>query len=146
MVSSSATTVQQYLKELEPEKRKVIKTVRQLIRNNLPKGIKETMDWGMINYEIPLNDYPITYNKKPLSVMSLAAQKQHFALYLHGVYCDDELFASFSIDAIKEVGKLDMGKSCLRFRRLADFPVETVTKVITTITPKVYIACYERFK
>lgn len=64
MVSSSATTVQQYLKELEPEKRKVIKTVRQLIRNNLPKGIKETMDWGMINYEIPLKDYPITYNKK----------------------------------------------------------------------------------
>ena len=146
MVSSSATTVQQYLKELEPEKRKVIKTVRQLIRNNLPKGIKETMDWGMINYEIPLKDYPITYNKKPLSVMSLAEQKQHFALYLHGVDCDDELFASLSIDAIKEVGKLDMGKSCLRFRRLADFPVETVTKVITTITPKVYIACYERFK
>ena len=72
MVSSSATTVQQYINELESEKAKVIKYVRKLILENLPKGIQETMDWGMINYEIPLSTYPKTYNKKPLSVMSLA--------------------------------------------------------------------------
>ena len=82
MVSSSATTVQQYINELESEKAKVIRYVRKLILENLPKGIKETMDWGMINYELPLSTYPKTYNKKPLSVMSLAAQKHHFALYL----------------------------------------------------------------
>ena len=104
MVSSSATTVQQYISELESDKAKVIRFVRKLILKNLPNGIKETMDWGMINYEIPLSTYPKTYNKKPLSVMSLAAQKHHFALYLHGVYCDKELYESFSKDVIDEVG------------------------------------------
>ena len=74
MVSSSAQTVNEYLQELESEKANVIGAVRKIILNNLPKGINETMDWGMINYEIPLETYPITYNKKPLSVMSLAAQ------------------------------------------------------------------------
>ena len=138
--------VQQYINELESEKAKVIKYVRKLILENLPKGIKETMDWGMINYEIPLSTYPKTYNKKPLSVMSLAAQKHHFALYLHGVYCDKELYESFSKDVIDEVGKLDMGKSCLRFKKVELFPEETVSKVVKTITPKVYIECYERYK
>ena len=62
MVSSSATTVQQYINELESEKAKVIRYVRKLILESLPKGIKETMDWGMINYELPLSTYPKTYN------------------------------------------------------------------------------------
>jgi hypothetical protein len=124
----------------------VIRYVRKLILENLPKGIKETMDWGMINYEIPLSTYPETYNKKPLSVMSLAAQKHHFALYLHGVYCDKELYESFTKDVIDEVGKLDMGKSCLRFKKVELFPEKTVSKVIKTITPQVYIECYERYK
>ena len=146
MVSSSATTVQQYINELESEKSTVIRYVRKLILENLPKGIKETMDWGMINYEIPLSTYPETYNKKPLSVMSLAAQKHHFALYLHGVYCNKELYESFSKDVIDEVGKLDMGKSCLRFKKAELFPEKTVSKVIKIITPKVYIECYERYK
>ena len=146
MVSSSATTVQQYINELESEKAKVIKYVRKLILENLPKGIQETMEWGMINYEIPLSAYPKTYNKKPLSVMSLAAQKHHYALYLHGVYCDKELYESFTEDVIDEVGKLDMGKSCLRFKKVELFPEKTVSKVIKTITPQVYIECYERYK
>ena len=78
--------------------------------------------------------------------MALAAQKHHFALYLHGVYCDKELYESFSEDVLDEVGKLDMGKSCLRFKKVELFPEKTVSKVIKTITPKVYIECYERYK
>lgn len=146
MVSSSAETVQQYIKELESEKAKIVKYVRKLILKNLPNGIKETMDWGMINYEIPFSTYPKTYNKKPLSVMSLAAQKHHFALYLHGVYCDQDLYKSFSKKVVDEVGKVDLGKSCLRFKKLELFPKKTVAEVIKTITPKVYIECYERYK
>ena len=146
MVSSSATTVQQYINELETEKSKVIRYVRKLILKNLPNGIKETMDWGMINYEIPLETYPITYNKKPLSVMSLAAQKHHYALYLHGVYCDEKLHESFAKEAEKEVGKLNMGKSCLRFKDLSSFPKRSVEKVVSKVTPEMYIKCYEKYK
>ena len=146
MVSSSATTVQQYINELESEKSKVIRYVRKLILKNLPNGIKETMDWGMINYEIPLETYPVTYNKKPLSVMSLAAQKHHYALHLHGVYCDEKLHESFTKEAEKEIGKLNMGKSCLRFKDLSSFPKRSVEKVVSKVTPEMYIKCYEKYK
>jgi len=129
MVSYSATTVQQYINELESEKAKVIRYVRKLILESLPKGIKETMDWGMINYELPLSTYPKTYNKKPLSVMSLAVQKHHFALYLHGVYCDKELYESFSKDVVDEVGKLDMGKSVYVLKKLSYFPKRLFLKL-----------------
>ena len=146
MVSSSAETVKEYLQELESEKANVIRAVRKIILRNLPKGIKETMDWGMINYEIPLETYPVTYNKKPLSVMSLAAQKHHYSLYLHGVYCDEKLHESFAKEAEKEIGKLNMGKSCLRFKDLSNFPKSSVEKVISKVTPEMYIKCYEKFK
>jgi len=146
MVISKAKTVTQYIKELNSLDREIISTVRALIQKNLPNGIKETMDWGMINYEIPLETYPVTYNKKPLSVMSLAAQKHHYALYLHGVYCDEKLHATFTKEAKKEVGKLNMGKSCLRFKNLESFPVKSVQKVIKKVTPEMYIKCYEKYK
>ena len=146
MVSSSATSVKEYLNELESEKANVIRAVRKIILSNLPKGINETMDWGMINYEIPLETYPVTYNKKPLSVMSLAAQKHHYSLYLHGVYCDEKLHESFAKEAEKEIGKLNMGKSCLRFKDLSNFPKISVEKVISKVTPEMYIKCYEKFK
>lgn len=146
MVSSSATSVKEYLNDLDSEKANVIRAVRKLILSNLPKGINETMDWGMINYEIPLETYPVTYNKKPLSVMSLAAQKHHYALYLHGVYCDEKLHESFTKEAEKEVGKLNMGKSCLRFKNLSSFPNRSVGKVVSKVTPEMYIKCYEKYK
>ena len=146
MVSSSATTVQQYISQLESDKAKVIRFVRNLILKNLPNGLKETMDWGMINYEIPLSTFPKTYNNKPLSVMSLASQKHHYALYLHGVYCDEKLHASFIKEAEEEVGKLNMGKSCLRFKNLESFPIKSIQKVIKKVTPEMYIKCYERYK
>ena len=146
MVSSEAKTVTQYIKELNTLDREIISTVRSLIQKNLPNGIKETMDWGMINYEIPLETYPITYNKKPLSVMSLAAQKHHYALYLHGVYCDEKLHESFAKEAENEIGKLNMGKSCLRFKDLSSFPKGSVEKVISKVTPEMYIKCYEKYK
>ena len=146
MVSSNATTVTQYLKELDKEKREIVSTVRDTLTKHLPKGIDETIDWGMINYEIPLSTFPITYNKKPLSVMALAAQKHHFALYLHGVYCDQQLETHFREDVIKEVGKINMGKSCLRFKSLEDFPFQAVVKVVKFVTAEKYSSFYTKIR
>ena len=86
MVQSKAATVDEYLDELSPEKRDVVSRVREVVLENLPEGYVESMNWGMISYEIPLATYPETYNGQPLSYMALAAQKRHYALYMMHVY------------------------------------------------------------
>ena len=82
MVRSRSTTVEEYLEELPEDRRVVIAAVRKVILKNLPKGYQETMNWGMISYEIPLERFPKTYNKQPLLYAALAAQKNYFAVYL----------------------------------------------------------------
>jgi len=143
MVKSSASTVEDYLEELPPDRRNVISKVRQIILENLPAGYQESMNWGMISYEIPLEMYPDTYNGKPLSYVALAAQKNHYALYLMGVYQDPEQEAWLK-DAYEEAGKkLNMGKSCLRFRKLEELPPDVIARVIACTSPEQYIARYE---
>ena len=85
MVSSKETTPAAYLASLPAERRKVIAAVRAVIRKNLPKGYVESMNWGMIAYEIPLSRYPVTYNKQPLMYLALAAQKNNYAFYMTGL-------------------------------------------------------------
>lgn len=144
MVSSSASTVKEYLQELAPERREVISRVRQVILDNLPEGYQETMNWGMISYEIPLERYPVTYNKKPLSYIGLAAQKHNNSLYLMGVYQDPEQEALL-VDGFQQAGKrLDMGKSCVRFRRLDDLPLDVIAEIVSAISVEQYIERYER--
>ena len=143
MVSSKATTVEQYLDELPPERRQVVSTVRQMVLANLPTGYKETMNWGMISYEIPLERYPDTYNKQPLGYVALAAQKHYYSLYLMGAYADGEQ-DSYLKDGFKKAGKkLDMGKSCVRFKKLEDIPLDVLGHVISSTTPDRYIKYYE---
>lgn len=143
MVSSKASNVQEYLDELPPERREVIEEVRQLVLENLPEGYVESMSYGMISYEIPLEDYPNTYNKKPLAYVNLAAQKNHYALYLMGVYQDPQQEAMIE-EAYQQAGmKLDMGKSCLRFRRLDNLHQGVVARVIASTPPEAFIARYE---
>lgn len=133
MVKSAATTVSAYLKELPAERRAVISAVRDVIVRNLPKGYEETMNWGMICYEIPLSRYPDTYNKQPACYASLAAQKNHYAVYLMGI---DDAKRKLLADAFKELGKkMDMGGSCLRFKKLEDIPLDTVGKLIKSTKP-----------
>lgn len=86
MARSEAATVEDYLAELPEERRAVVRAIREVIRANLPPGYAETMNWGMIAYEVPLARYPDTYNKKPLAYAALAAQKNYYALYLNCVY------------------------------------------------------------
>lgn len=130
MVSSKAKTVEDYLAELPDDRRDAIAEVRSAILENLPDGYVEAMSWGMIAYEVPLETYPDTYNKKPLMYAALASQKNHMAVYLTNVYGDDAEMEWF-IDEYKASGrKLDMGKSCVRFKKIDDLPVDLIGKAI----------------
>ncbi len=143
MVSSRAKNAEAYLKELAPEKREVVARVREVILANLPKGYQESMTWGIITYEIPLASYPETYNQKPLAYMALAAQKHHFALYLMGVYGDPRQARRLE-ESFKRAGKkLNMGKACLRFRKLDDLPMDVIGEITASMPPDVMIARYE---
>ena len=143
MVSSAATTVEEYLAELPPERATVVEHVRQLVLASLPDGVVETMNWGMIAYEIPLERYPDTYNGKPLMYAALAAQKHHYALYLHSVYSSADV-ADRLQRAYDDAGmKLDVGKSCVRFERLDQLFPAAVADAIGAVTVDEYIRLYE---
>lgn len=143
MASSSATTVAKYLASLPPERRKVVAAVRKTVLKHLPKGYTETMGWGMISYGIPLEAYPHTYNGQPLCYAALAAQKRHYALYLMCAYADARQHAALEKAFARAGKRMDMGKSCLRFKQLEDLPLDAIGKVIASAPPKKYIAIYE---
>lgn len=143
MVQSNAETVGQYIAELPPERASVIEAVRELVLGNLPDGIEESMNFGMIAYEIPLSRYPDTYNGQPLMYAALAAQKHHYALYLHSVYASEEVETELR-SAYREAGiKLDAGRSCVRFKRLDQLVPEAIATAVGAITVEDYIDRYE---
>jgi len=122
-MKSTASTVAEYLSELPPDRQEAIEKVRETILHNLPEGYQEAMNWGMITYQVPLEVYPDTYNKKPLMYAALANQKNHMAVYLTGIYLDEDRRKKFE-QAYKMTGKrYDVGKSCVRFRKLDDLPL-----------------------
>jgi hypothetical protein len=143
MVSSKATTPAAYLASLPPERRKVIAAVRAVVKKRLPKGYVESMNWGMLCYEIPLKTYPDTYNKQPLMYMALAAQKGNYALYMTGVSGNKALMDKLAA-AYKAAGrKLDMGKSCLRFKALDELPLDVIGEIVAATTVEQRIAAEE---
>ena len=143
MVQSKAQTVKGYLDELPADRRKEIAKVRSVVKKNLPKGYCESMGFGMICYVIPLARYPDTYNKQPLGTAALAAQKNYNALYLMGAYADPKRRKQLE-DAFKKSGKkIDMGKSCLRFRKADDLPLDAIGDIIASTPPEKMIAMYE---
>lgn len=144
MVSSAANNVDDYLSALPQHRRDVVVAVRALVNRSLPSGYVETMNWGMISWEIPLARYPNTYNKQPLSFAGLAAQKNHYALYLNCVYADPVHEASLRAAYVAAGKRLDMGKSCLRFKRLEDVVQEAIAAVVAAVTVEDYIAHYEK--
>ena len=131
-MQSHATTVDEYLSELPDGRREAIGRVRQTILANLPQGYEEAMNWGMITYQVPLETCPDTYNGEPLMYAALASQKNHMAVYLTGIYMSDEARAKFEA-AYKATGKpLDVGKSCVRFKKLEDLPLQLIGESITS--------------
>jgi uncharacterized protein YdhG (YjbR/CyaY superfamily) len=142
-VRSDADSVEQYLAELPDDRRDAIETVRDVIVENLPEGYTEEMNFGMITYSVPLATYPDTYNGQPLMYAALASQKNHMAVYLSGVYADEAHRDAF-LDKYRETGKrLDMGKSCVRFRRIDDLPVELIGETISGIDVDTFIEVQE---
>ena len=143
MVRSAAATVEEYLLELPPDRREGIQAVRQVFLDNLPPGYVETMNWGMITYEIPLDRYPKTYNSQPLMYAALASQKRHMAVYLMCVYSHPESRTRF-VERFKASGKkLDMGKSCVRFRKVEDLPLDLIAETVAGTSVEDYIKFYE---
>lgn len=146
MASSSAKTVEEYLNELEPQKHEIISSVLKVIRENIPEGFEETMNWGMICFEVPLATYPKTYNKKPLMNVALAAQKNYNSLYVMSAYTDDALLDELKKGFADNNLKMNMGKSCIRFKKLEDIPLDTIGSLISKVSLEKFIAYYEKFK
>jgi hypothetical protein len=147
------TTVPAYLASLTPEKRAVIEEARVFVHKHIPKGYAEFMNWGVINWGIPLEEFANTYNGQPLCYVALGAQKNYNSLYLMGAYdgSNGKYTTPFSqkllVDAFKKAGKrLDMGKCCLHFKSLDDLELTSVAKVIAMSTPTQYLAYYKRVK
>ena len=143
MAHSEAQTADQYLAELPPDRREAISAVRSVILDHLPEGYQEAMQFDMIGYVVPLERYPETYNRQPLSYAALASQKNYMTLYLMNVYGDEETQRWFT-ERYKASGKrLDMGKSCVRFKSLQDLPIDLISEAVARTTMDEFIELYE---
>lgn len=139
MVRSNASSVEDYLGELPDARSEAIAEVREVILANLGDGFVETMNWGMISYEVPLETFPDTYNGKPLMLAALANQKRHMAVYLTSVYADPETLEWFT-ERYRETGKkMDMGKSCVRFSALEHLPVALIGEAIARVDLETFL-------
>jgi hypothetical protein len=143
MVTSRATTVEEYLAALPPDRREAVEAVRRVILENLPAGFEEGMDFGMIGYHVPLARYPGTYNGHPLAVAALASQKGYMAVYLTSVYGDPALKSWFEAEYRRRGKKLDMGKSCVRFGSLDDLPLDLLGETIARVDLDTFLARHE---
>ena len=144
MVQSGATTIEAYLAELPDDRRSTIEAVRAVILQHLPDGFTEGMQFGMISYHIPLERYPDTHNQQPLAIAALANQKRYVSLYLMGIYANDDDAWWFREQWTLSGKRLDMGKSCVRFRQLDDVPLDVVGAAIARTSADDLIADYER--
>lgn len=158
MVSSAASTVDDYLAELPDDRRAIVSAVRDLVNTNLPDGYQEAMQYGMIGWSVPHARYPAGYHtdpSQPLPLAALASQKQYVSLYLMGLYCGcversarGEAVETADVrwfrDAWAATGKkLNMGKSCVRFKRLDDLAVDVLAEAIRRVPVDVYLERYE---
>lgn len=146
-MTSKATTPEEYIKELPEDRVEAITKLRKVINDNLPEGFKEEMSYGMIGYVVPHSIYPDGYHctpKLPLPFMSFASQKNSVNFYHMGIYAKPELLNWFISEYPKYSNqKLDMGKSCVRFKKLDQIPFELIGKLVQKMTVEDWISCYE---
>ena len=143
---SPATSVTEYLAALPAGRQAAVRAVRAVIRKNLPKGFAEQMQYGMIGYVVPHKLYPAGYHCKPeepLPFAGLASQKSYMSLYLMTVYFSPTLLAWLKEQFALKGKKLDMGKSCLRFKKLEDLPLDVIGELIARVPVADYIRHYE---
>ena len=139
-MQSNASTIEEYLDQRPDDRREALEEVRETILANLPAGFEEAMNWGMITYQVPLEAYPDTYNGKPLMYAALASQKNHMAVYLTSVYSMPAMLDQFREDYLATGKKLDMGKSCVRFKKLDDLPLDVVGAAIGAVSMEEFVA------
>lgn len=146
-MQSEVRTPEEYLETLTENRKEAVSLLRNTILENLPEGFEETMSYGMLGYIVPHSLYPKGYHadpKQPLPFMSLASQKNYIALYHMGIYSDKQLLKWFT-DAYPKhsKSKLDMGKSCIRFKKMDQIPYELIGELSKKITPEEWINTYE---
>jgi len=147
-MQSKATTVDEYMEQLPEERKAAMKKLRAVIKKHLPKGFQECMGYGMMGYVVPHSKYPGGYHcnpKDPLPFLALASQKNFIAVYHMGIYSDPKLLQWFQeAHAKASMKKLDMGKSCIRYKKPEDIPFELVGELVSKMTPDDWIARYEK--
>ncbi len=145
---SNAKTVQEYIDQLPPERKNAIITLRETIASNLPTGFEEQISYGMIGYVVPHSLYPEGYHctpQLPLPFLNLASQKNFIALYHMGLYAVPEIHDWFVGEYPKHVPtKLDMGKSCIRFKNMQHIPYRLIGALCAKLTPAQWIEVYEK--
>ena len=146
-MTSNATTPEEYINNLPEERKEAILKIRKVISKNLPKGFEAGMGYGMLSYHVPFSTYPSGYHCKPelpLPFMNLASQKNFIALYHMGIYAKKELLDWFVAEYPKHCKrKLDMGKSCIRFKKMEEIPYELIGELVSKMNPTEWIAIYE---
>lgn len=146
-MQSKAISLKQYLEELPEDRKEPVSKLRQQILDNLPKGIEETMNYGMLGYVVPHSVYPDGYHcdpKSPLPFMSLASQKNFVAVYSMVLYSRKDLMDWFTSEYTKRCKyKLDMGKSCIRFKRMNDIPFDLIGELTAKVSTEEWIDIYE---
>ena len=150
-MQSKAITPDNYIAELPEDRKSAMSELRKVIQKNIPKGFKEGMGYGMLGWSVPHDIYPAGYHctpELPLPFMSIASQKNFVALYHMGIYADPKLLDWFTTEFPKHSKtKLDMGKSCIRFKKMDQIPFKLIGELASKMTVKEWIALYEsKFK
>lgn len=146
-MQSNAETVEQYLAELPEDRQAAMRKLREVILNNLPEGFEEAMGYGMMGYQVPHSIYPAGYHcnpKQALPFMGMASQKNNISFYHMGIYAKPDLLEWFVGEFPKHSDrKLDMGKSCIRFKKPEHIPYALIGELVTKMSVADWIACYE---
>jgi hypothetical protein len=147
-MQSTVSNVSEYIGSLPDDRKQAINKLRKAITKILPKGFSEEINYGMIGYVVPHSLYPAGYHcdsKLPLPFMNIASQKNFIALYHMGIYADKNLFDWFNAEYPKHsTAKLDMGKSCIRFKKMDQIPFKLIDELAAKLTPKDWISLYEK--
>ena len=143
---SDAATVEEYLESLPEDRRAEMQAVLDIVRPHLPEGVEERMDFGMITWSVPLEILPDTYNGKPLMYGGLASQKHKISLYLMSLYAGAPISEEEFRERWNGAKKLDMGKSCVRFKSVADIDVPLITETLSGVTMEEYVEKYNSIR
>jgi uncharacterized protein YdhG (YjbR/CyaY superfamily) len=142
-MKSDAQTVAGYLRALPQDRRDALTELRKVVLENLPEGFEENMNWGMISYEVPLSTKPNTYNGQPLMYVAIANQKNYMSVYLCGLTCVPDAEKNFSSACLKSGLKLDMGKACIRFKKIQDIDLKLIAAQVAGTSVENYIKYFE---